>query len=97
MVQKSSRAYVPFIVRLVHRITAYKYTLFCVCLYVTSNIKTRLVPRTAKNIPLMYSFLGTALPQSQFPHSCVCERFIYSQYRSTYFLQQNRQINRWNI
>jgi hypothetical protein len=27
---------------------------------------------------------GIALPQSQFPHSCVCERFIYSQDRSTY-------------
>jgi hypothetical protein len=23
-------------------------------------------------------------PQSQFPHSCVCERFIYSHDRSTY-------------
>jgi hypothetical protein len=23
-------------------------------------------------------FLGIARPQSQFPHSCVCERFIYS-------------------
>ncbi len=28
---------------------------------------------------------GIAPPQSQFPHSCVCERFIYSQDRSTYF------------
>jgi hypothetical protein len=26
-----------------------------------------------------------ARPQSQFPHSCVCERFIYSQDRPTYF------------
>ncbi len=38
---------------------------------------------------------GIARPQSQFPPSCVCERFIYSQLqdRSTYniFLQQNRQ------
>ncbi len=24
-------------------------------------------------------FLGIARPQPQFPHSCVCERFIYSQ------------------
>jgi hypothetical protein len=29
--------------------------------------------------------LGIAWPQSQFLHSCVCERFIYSQDRSTYF------------
>ncbi len=28
---------------------------------------------------------GIARPQSQFPHSCVCERFIYSQDQSTYF------------
>ncbi len=34
---------------------------------------------------LCIPFLGIARPQSQFPHSCVCERFIYSQDRSTYF------------
>ncbi len=28
---------------------------------------------------------GIARPQSQFSHSCVCERFIYSQDWSTYF------------
>ncbi len=28
---------------------------------------------------------GIVRPQSQFPQSCVCERFIYSQDRSTYF------------
>ncbi len=28
---------------------------------------------------LCISFLGIARPQSQFPHSCACERFIYSQ------------------
>jgi hypothetical protein len=27
---------------------------------------------------------GIARPQSQFPHSCVCERYIYSHDRSTY-------------
>ncbi len=27
---------------------------------------------------------GTARPQFQFPHSCVCERFIYSHNRSAY-------------
>jgi hypothetical protein len=30
-------------------------------------------------------FLGIARPRSQFPHLCVCERFIYSQDWSTYF------------
>jgi hypothetical protein len=28
---------------------------------------------------------GITWPQSQFPQSCVCERFLYSQDRSTYF------------
>ncbi len=42
-----------------------------------------------KDNPIRIPFLGIAWPQSQFPHSCVCERFIYSQDRSTkstYFL-----------
>ncbi len=34
---------------------------------------------------LCIPFLGIARPQSQFPHSCVCERFIYFQDQSTYF------------
>jgi hypothetical protein len=41
--------------------------------------------------------LGIARPQSQFPHLCDCERFIYFQDRSTHFLQQNRKIDRGNI
>jgi hypothetical protein len=43
---------------------------------------------------LCIPFLCIARPQSQFPHSCACEGFIYSQDRPTYFLQQNRQIDR---
>jgi hypothetical protein len=46
---------------------------------------------------LYIPFLGIARPQPQFPHSCVFERFIYSQDQSTYFLQQNRQTHRGNI
>jgi hypothetical protein len=46
---------------------------------------------------LCIPFLGLAQPQSQFPHSRVCERFTHSQDRSTYFLQQNRQIDHENI
>jgi hypothetical protein len=37
---------------------------------------------------LYIPFLGIAWPQPKFSHSCVCERFIYSQDRSTYFLQR---------
>jgi hypothetical protein len=46
---------------------------------------------------LYIPFLVVARPQPQFPHSCVFERFIYSQDQSTYFLQQNRQTHRGNI
>ena len=46
---------------------------------------------------LYIPFLGIARPQLQFPHSYVCERFIYSQDRSTYFLQQKRQTHHGNI
>jgi hypothetical protein len=34
---------------------------------------------------LCLPFLGIARPQSQFPHSCISEGFIYSQDWSTYF------------
>jgi hypothetical protein len=51
---------------------------------------------TAKKIVFIY--MGIARPQYQFPHSCVCERFLYSHAGSyTYFLQQNRKIDRGNI
>jgi hypothetical protein len=39
---------------------------------------------TAMKIPFMYSFLGIAQPQFQFPHLCAYERFIYSQDRSVH-------------
>jgi hypothetical protein len=45
----------------------------------------------------MFLFWELVKPQSQFPYSCVCERLIYFQDQTTYFLQQNRQINRGNI
>ncbi len=32
---------------------------------------------------------GTARPQSQFPHSCVCERFIFFLYCFIYLKQGN--------
>jgi hypothetical protein len=44
---------------------------------------------------LCIPFLGIARPQSQFPHSCVCERFIYSQDRSTYFPAAEQADQSW--
>jgi hypothetical protein len=40
---------------------------------------------------LCIPFLGIARPESQFPHSCVCERFLYSQISPHNWLQQNIQ------
>ncbi len=56
--------------------------------YATLNVLRILVKLwTHCNENPIYEFLfwGIALPQSQFSHLCVCERFIYSQNRSTYF------------
>ncbi len=50
-------------------------------------------PALQRKVHLHIPCLGIARPQSQFPHSCVCEQFIYSQDRSTYLLQQNRQMD----
>jgi hypothetical protein len=39
--------------------------------------------------------IGIARPQSQFPHICVCERFIYSQNPSTYFPAAEQADQSW--
>ncbi len=44
---------------------------------------------------LCIPFLGIARPQSQFPHSCVCEWFIYSQDQSTYFPAAEQLDRSW--
>ena len=45
----------------------------------------QLPARTAKKSDLCTPRKETAQPQSQFPHLRICERFIYSQDRSSYF------------
>ncbi len=53
---------------------------------------------TETKIPFLYSFSGNRGASVQIStFAWVCERFIYSQDRSTYFLQQNRQIDRGNV
>jgi hypothetical protein len=47
--------------------------------------------------PIYVFFSGNCGASVTYPDSCACERFIYSQDRSTYFLQQNRQIDGGNI
>ncbi len=39
----------------------------------------------------------TARIRSQFPHSCICDRFLYSHDRSAYAIQLNRRIDRGNV
>ncbi len=39
---------------------------------------------------LCIPFLGITRPQSQFPHACVCERFIYSQLSVHIFFSKSR-------
>jgi hypothetical protein len=48
----------------------------------------------ATKIRLSIPFLGIARPQSQFPHSCVCERFIYSQDRGPHIWLQQNTVNK---
>jgi hypothetical protein len=48
-----------------------------VCLFYTAKTKYR---KLETNIPRK----GISGPQSQFPHSCVCEQFIYSHDWSAY-------------
>ncbi len=55
------------------------------------------LPALQRQFRLYIPFLGKARRQPQYPHSCVYERFIYSQDQSTYFLQQNRKTHRGNI
>ncbi len=52
---------------------------------------------TVRKIPFMYciSLLGIARLQSKFPHSLVCERFIYSQERSTCFPAAKQADRSW--
>ncbi len=44
---------------------------------------------------LYIPLLGIARPQSQFPNSCVCERFIFSQDLSTYFPAAEQADRSW--
>jgi hypothetical protein len=54
-------------------------------LFETLTLQRRIWIALQRKSHLCIPFLGIARPQSQYAHSCVCERFIYSQDRSTYF------------
>jgi hypothetical protein len=70
------------------------YAFYESIIFIKNYIPERILQRQFR---LYIPFLGIARPQPQCPHSCVCERFIYSQDWSTYFLQQKRQTHRGNI
>jgi hypothetical protein len=66
------------------------------CLFRTEE-SLQLWPALQRKFHLGIPRKGIAPLKPQFPHSCVCERFINSQDWSTYFLQQNRQTGPGNI
>jgi hypothetical protein len=62
------------------------------------NVLTYAYPTLYQKSNLCIPGKGIERPQSQFLHSCVCERFIDSQNWSNYiWLQQNRQTDPRNI
>jgi hypothetical protein len=53
-------------------------------------------PALQRKFHLCIPFLRIARPQSPFPHSCVCERFIlYSQDQSTYLAAAKYTDRSW--
>ncbi len=79
-----------------HRINLERNSMYCFFSYAN---KFGELNHTATAIPFIYFFSGNcaaSAPISTFM-CLVCERFIYSQDRSTYFLQQKRQTYRGNI
>ncbi len=81
-----------------HRDDASYNSWFCILQHLHQKVEYHITDGALQWKSHLYiPFLGIAQPQPQFPHSCVCERFIYSQDRSTYFLQQNRQTDGGNI
>jgi len=64
----------------------YPHLYFCLFkLVITFLSSSSSSPALQRKSHFCISFLRIARPQSPFPHSCVCERFIYFQVRSTYF------------
>jgi hypothetical protein len=86
-----------------HQWTIFEFNCYSLFIFLPCYVYTVLKGRMSQDFTalqrkshLCIPVLGIARPQPQFPHSCVCERFIQSQDRSTYFLQQNRQTDHGN-
>jgi hypothetical protein len=75
----------------------YNQKIYFSAMTISKKLYEQACPALQRQFRLYIPFLGIARPQSQFPHSCVFERFIYFQDQSSYFLQQNRQTHRGNI
>jgi hypothetical protein len=65
--------------------------------FAAANSTTILLHALQRNLDLCILRKGIARPQSQFPHSCFCERLIYSHLWPTYFHQQNKQTEQRKI
>ncbi len=77
MVQDSTARKIPFMYSVSGNCADFIFSSWS---YVTLTAKKQ-YRKFETNIPRK----GMVWPQSQFPHSCACERMIYSQDRSTYF------------
>ncbi len=77
------------------------YKLNCVwCtveLKVIENLECRIKFYREKKPRHFFYTIEYPYPPTNSAHSCVCERFIYSQDRPTYFLQQKRQTHHLGI
>ncbi len=56
-------------------------------MYPRTKVLGRCNPHCTENPDLCIPRNETALPRSQFLHSCICERFIYSRDRSAYLAE----------
>jgi hypothetical protein len=66
-------------------------TLYCL------SLEQRMSTALQRNLDLCIPRKGIAQPQSQFSHSRVCERSIYSHFGPSIFLHHNRQTDQGNI
>jgi hypothetical protein len=63
----------------------------------TTAFAFEIIVYTVTKIPICIPRKGIARPPSQIPHSCVCERSIYSQDRSTYFPAAEQADRSWEF
>jgi hypothetical protein len=69
----------------IHFLSNYGFNCSALCPFICNKVFNCSFYTLQRKSHLCIPRKGIARPQSKYPHSCVCERFIYSQGRSTYF------------